>query len=165
MRTTLPDDALLSRYAVAEDGVALPHYTDCFRTRLPLAANLETYVKAFYTTPLFRSERLVLRVFGIRSSDTEIDAVLSGQQRNFAAWTVEDKTDEQLLMCDLKARTRSWFWVVPDEEHTQLYFGSAVIAKNGELRPAYRALIGLHQFYSHHLLSAARKRLIKHHRD
>ena len=161
MRTTIPEDALLRRYAVSESGEALPHYTDCFVTTVPLAVNLATYVGAFYKTPLFRSERLVLRLAGMPSKDRDIELLLAGQQTHFAAWTVEDRTEDQLLMCDVNARTRSWFRVVPKREVTDLYFGSAVIANGDELPYSYRVLLGIHRFYSRCLLRAAARRLTR----
>ena len=161
MQTTLPGDALLARYAVADDGASLPHYTDCFVTTVPIAADLATYVHAFYTTPLFRSERLVLRLLGMHSSDADIEALLSGQQDHFAAWTLEDRTEDQLLMCDINKRTRSWFRVVSEGTGSRLYFGSAVIADGDGLKASYRALLKLHQFYSRHLLRAAARRLVR----
>ena len=161
MRTTIPEGAFLRRYAVSESGEALPHYTDCFVTTVPLAVTLSTYVDAFYTTPLFCSERLLLRLAGMPSNDTEIDMLLSGQQTHFAAWTLEDRTDDQLLMCDVNARTRSWFRVVPKREVTDLYFGSAVIANGDELPYSYRVLLGIHRFYSRCLLRAAARRLTR----
>ncbi len=162
MQTSLPNDALLARYAATEDGEALPHYTDCFVTTLPKAIDLESYVGAFYTTPLFRSERLILRLLGMRSSDADIEALLAGRQQHFAAWTLEDRTDDQLLMCDIRERTRSWFRVVPDESSTRLYFGSAVIADGDRPPGGYRALLSLHQLYSRLLLRAAARRLVRH---
>ena len=159
MQTTLPGDALLARYAVSEEGAVLPHYTDCFATTVPLAVDLATYVHAFYTTPLFRSERLVLKLLGMRSSDADIESLLAGRQRHFAAWTLEDRSDDQLLMCDVNVRTRSWFRVTPDGASTRLYFGSAVIASGDGLPRRYRILLGLHRFYSRRLLLAAAKKL------
>ncbi len=159
MQTTLPGDALLARYAVADDGTALPHYTDCFATTVAMRVDLASYVHAFYTTPLFRSERLVLRLLGMRSSDADIEALLAGRQQHFAAWTLEDRTDDQLLMCDVNERTRSWFRVVPQVPDTKLYFGSAVIADSDRPPGGYRLLFKLHRFYSRHLLRAAVRRL------
>ncbi len=161
MRTTLAGDALLARYAVAGDGAALPHYTDCFATTVPIAVDLATFVHAFYTTPLFRSERLVLRLLGMHSTDADIEALLAGRQQHFAAWTLEDRTDDQLLMCDIRERTRSWFRVAPEGSDTRLYFGSAVIADGDRPKSGYRVLLRLHRFYSRKLLRAAARRLEK----
>ena len=160
MQTNLPRDALLARYAVDADGGAFAHYTDCFSVTVHDDVDLERYVKAFYTTPLFRSERLVLRLVGSRSRDSDIDAVLAGRGDRFAAWTVEDRTARQLLMCDVNGRTRSWFMV---EElttgETRLYFGSAVLADGDAVPTSYGVLLSLHRLYSRALLSAARRLL------
>ncbi|MEM9403535.1 MAG: hypothetical protein AAGA44_13745 [Pseudomonadota bacterium] len=159
MQTSLPDDALLARYAVTDDGEALPHYTDCFTTQIEHSVNLTAYVRAFYTTPLFRCERFILRLLGMGSSDDDIDALLAGQQTHFAAWTQEDRSDDQLLMCDIHARTRSWFRVVPEVSGTRLYFGSAVVIDGEQMRAPFRAMIPMHRFYSRQLLRAATRRL------
>ena len=89
----LPEDALLRRYK-PEDG----HYTDCFRAEMPREVSLAAYVEAFYTARLFRIERAILRLTGQgRSTDAEAAAVAIGTRASFAAWTVEDRTTEQLL--------------------------------------------------------------------
>ncbi|MEM8685676.1 MAG: hypothetical protein AAGF72_19865 [Pseudomonadota bacterium] len=156
MQVPLPTDSLLSRYSPDADD-ALPHYTDCFNLSVGRSVSLAEFVRAFYTTYLFRAERLVLRLAGIRSADADIDAMLKGTQQSFAAWRVEDRGDAQLLMCDLNGRTRSWFMVsARGENGSDLYFGSAVIATDSDGPPtAYRLLLGLHRLYSRLLLAAA----------
>ena len=93
----------------------------------------------------------------------------SGVLRAFAAWRVEERSANQLLMCDLSGRTRSWFMVTPagngGSTVTRLYFGSAVVAvvdkQSGQamLGFTFKALLGFHKLYSRALLSAARSRL------
>jgi hypothetical protein len=51
----LPDEALLNTYA--ENGA----YTDCYRTDICAAVTLAEYVNAFYTTRVFRLERIILK--------------------------------------------------------------------------------------------------------
>ena len=159
MQIPLPAEALLGRYRSqsGEQG----HYTDCFSVTFPGRVSLEDFLTAFYTTPLFRCERLVLRLAGIRSADADIAAMLGGERPGFAAWKIEDRAENQLLLTDLAGSTRSWFMVVPtDAEATQLLFGSAVIARRPHGLPAsYRLLLGLHRLYSRLLLSAAFRRL------
>ncbi len=160
MQSKLREDALLARYAIDASGAPLPHYTDCFQLDLDRPITLDEYVRAFYTTPLFRCERVVLALVGLRSKDADIDAVLAGRQQHFAAWTVEDRNDAQLLMCDVNQRTRSWFMVAPAGGGTRLYFGSAVTASgDGSVPRSYSALLRLHRIYSRALLRAAGRRL------
>ena len=160
MQTELPVDALLSRYARDADGRALAHYTDCFELTIDDSVDLRAFVRAFYTTALFRSERIVLSLAGLRSSDADVDRLLDGHQEHFAAWTVEDRTHDQLLMCDVKRRTRSWFMTEPVASGTRLRFGSAVTASDAESIPrAYSILLRLHRLYSRALLRAAWRRL------
>jgi len=159
MQIPLPDDALLGRYRLREG--EHDHYTDCFSVTCPAEIGLDAFVTAFYTTPLFRCERFVLRLAGIRSADADIADMLSAGRPGFAAWQVEDRCDNQLLLTDLAGSTRSWFMVAPaGTQGTQLYFGSAVIARESHRLPLlYRLLLGLHRLYSRLLLGAAARRL------
>ena len=159
----IPADALLRRYRV--EGC----FTDCYTTTLAGTIALPAYVEAFYTTPLFRLERAILGVVGRRSTDEHARALAQGTRAAFAAWTVEDRTADQLLLCDVLGRTRSWLMVAPDDagNATRLFFGSAVVPKRdprtGELGlgTGYTALLGFHKRYSVALLGAARSALEK----
>jgi hypothetical protein len=160
MLTDLPGDALLARYAKDATGAPLPHYTDCFQLVIDDDVSLAEFVRAFYTTPLFRCERIILALAGLRSKDADIDRMLDGSQSHFAAWTVEDRSNDQLLMCDVNQRTRSWFMVAPAGDGTRLSFGSAVTSSNGESVPRrYSVLLRLHRLYSRALLRAAGRHL------
>jgi hypothetical protein len=128
---------------------------------------------AFYTTAVFKLERLILKLAVSRpSTDAQAKQLAAGSIDAFAAWDVEARSDNQLLMCDVQRRTRSWLMVVPMEGSsgtpTRLYFGSAVVpvknARTGKLTLGFvfRALLGFHRLYSVVLLSAARSRLEKH---
>jgi hypothetical protein len=160
----LPEHALLRKYA---DGKA---YTDCYVTESPARVSHAEFVEAFYTTAVFKLERLLLAWFVSRpSSDEQARRLAAGELDSFAAWTVEARSVDQLLMCDFQRRTRSWFMVAPVQSggstSTRLYFGSAVVpaASNatghGGLGITFRALLGFHKIYSRVLLSAARSRL------
>src|SRR5690606_34330017 len=126
--------------------------------------DLAHYIEAFYTTPLFRLERLILRL-AIRKPSTNAQArqIAAGAIDCFAAWRVEGRAPDQLLMCDLYGSTRSWFMVEPVDAgaspRTRLYFGSAVVAA-AMRRPTFRLLLGFHVLYSKALLRSARHRLI-----
>jgi hypothetical protein len=128
------------------------------------------FVTAFYTTSLFKLERIILKWAVSRpSTDVQAEQLASGATDVFAAWHVEKRCENQLLMCDFQGRTRSWLMVAPlkndSSPATRLYFGSAVIpvedAKTGrpEFGPGFRALMGFHKVYSKALLSAAKSRL------
>ena len=145
--SALPEVALLQEY------VAAGAYTDCFSTEILSDVSLAKFVAAFYTTWLFKLERFILRVaIGKPSTDVEAREVALGEIDRFAAWYVEARADQQLLMSDFRDHTRSWFMVAPG----RLYFGSAVIPKD---RPSYKLLLGLHRLYSRALLAAAKSRL------
>jgi hypothetical protein len=161
----LPGHALLARYAA--DG----SYTDCYVTEVSGAVSHAEYVEAFYTTWLFKLERRVLKWLAARpSTDKEAGELAHGAREKFAAWAVEARAADQLLVCDFQGNTRSWFMAEPALRNggavTRLYFGSAVLAhrdsKTGErrLKPQFRVLLGFHKLYSRALLRAARTRLV-----
>lgn len=89
------------------------------------------YVIAFYTNSIFKIERIILKwIVAKPSTDLQAQHLADGSIDTFAAWQVEDRSENQLLLADFQGRTRSWLMVVPlvvgDEVHTRLYFGSAV---------------------------------------
>jgi hypothetical protein len=155
----LPKHAQLSLYATA-DG-----YTDCFACELPQQVDLGPFVAAFYTSWLFKLERAVLRLAGFRSSDADALALAHAKSDRFAAWTVEARSANQIMLAAQDGATRSWLMVEPIASGTRLMFGSAVIAKRqgADGKPAigriYQALIGVHVAYSRALLRAAAARL------
>lgn len=159
----LPDDAFLGRY-IQEGG-----YTDCFVTEVPGHVPLGQYVEAFYTTWLFKTERSILSLAGTSSTDADAAELGRGASSCYSAWRVEDRNEDQLLMCDDTGRTRSWFKIatIPGDGpmRTYLYFGSAITpvqsARTGRLSigPVFKALIGFHKLYSRALLDATRRRI------
>jgi hypothetical protein len=158
----LPAHALLAKYG--HDG----GYADCFVTDVPLVATHPEYVEAFYTTWLFRLERFILAwLVDKPSTDAEARSLAQGARDAFAAWHVEGRVVNQLLMCDFQSRTRSWLMIEPGAASTRLYFGSGIVPRidrvTGEKRmgPGFRALLGFHKLYSRALLAAARARLAR----
>jgi len=132
---------------------------------LPRAVTQAAFVEAFYTTWLFKLERLLLRWFVARpSTDAQARELAKGAREDFAAWDVERRDHEQLLMCDMAARTRSWLMTEPSDAGTRLYFGSAVVPNVGadgtpRMGAVFRLLLGFHKLYSRLLLGAAARRL------
>jgi hypothetical protein len=167
---SLPDNALLQKYRRTPTGDTVSSYTDCYGTRVTGNIALADYVYAFYTSWLFRLERLILRHLVHRpSTDSEARALADGAIEKFAAWRVEARTPTQLLMCDFLARTRSWFMVEALSEEGETFsilrFGSAVVPAvskdDGKPRTglAYRVLLPFNLLYSRLLLGAALSRL------
>jgi hypothetical protein len=152
----LPEHALLAKYA--QNGA----YTDCYATEVARPVSQAEYVEAFYTGAVFKLERLLLAWFVSRpSTDAQAKELACGALSDFAAWRVEGRSTDQLLMCDLSGRTRSWFMVAPVQTggstSTRLYFGSAVV----RLDLLFNALLGFHKLYSRVLLHAAHSRLAR----
>ena len=159
-----PQNALLGKYQ--QQGA----YTDCYFVVVPRAISHSEYVEAFYTTPLFRIERFILAALVSRpSTDRQAGQLARGEVDAFAAWSVEGRTENQLLLCDFLGRTRSWLMTDTGKQgnlaSTRLYFGSAVVpeknAKTGKVSFGFgfHALLGFHRLYSRALLRSAVSRL------
>ncbi len=164
-KSKLPTDALLAQYEEM-DGC----YTDCYVVKIDRTVSFAEFVAAFYVTWLFKLERFVLNHLASRPSTDEQAYQLAHEQTDhFAAWHVEKRAANQLLMCDMSGRTRSWFMTTPiadvGQNETRLYFGSAVVPENGTrgrkptLGLIFTALLGFHKLYSRALLSTAKARL------
>ncbi len=162
----IPDQALLREY------VRTDTYTDCYRTQAQREVTLSEFVRAFYTTWIFKLERSILQwALAKPSSDDQASRLADGSIDHFAAWQVEQRSKNQLLLTDFQGRTRSWFMTLPanagNSAQTVLYFGSAVTPvagpETGEMTPGtgYSALLEFHKIYSRVLLSSARSRLTR----
>ena len=164
-KSDVPADALLDRYSVKRA------YTDCYTTEVPGEIALAEFIYAFYTTFLFKLERFILKwTVSKPSTDADAKELADHARDTFAAWQVEARTQNEILMCDYLGRTRSWLRVAPVRmavgTRTRLYFGTAVVpgrdSNRGEpsLEFGFRALLfGFHQAYSVLLLYAARSRI------
>lgn len=167
----LPEQALLAKY----------DHADCYQTEIEGMISHVDYVRAFYTSPLFKLERLILSWVAKRpSSDEQADQLAKGERRKFAVWDEEGRAKDQLLLCDHEGLTRSWLMVESissevsteasnhaNTEKTRLYFGSAVTINNSADKSKksteliFKALAGFHHLYSILLLSAAKSQLQK----
>ena len=160
-REPIPVDALHAHYQ--RQGA----YLDCYATDVDRVVTFEQFVEAFYTSWLFKVERWILGwSVGRPSTDAQAREIAHGKRPDFAAWTVEARATDQLLMCDFLGATRSWLRIVPGVEGaTRLHFGSVVTSRRdertGQLEPGrpYRWLLGFHKLYSRALLATARSRL------
>ena len=162
----LPEDALLKTYRGGRHPELWGDYGDCFSVPVSEAVSLSEFVYAFYTSPIFKLERLILRcLVNARSSDREARQLVDGTRDNFAAWRVGERTETQLLMCDRYERTRSWFRVTPvvagAGSRTLLQFGSAIVARRRRqpgsvsMSLGFRLMLRFHRQYSRVLLRAA----------
>ena len=152
-----PEGALHGKYA--RSGA----YTDCFSTVIAGSVSHPEFVQAFYTSKVFKLERFILEwLVDKPSTDAEAKELATGQRDRFAAWTVEERSADQLLMCDYLSQTRSWLMVGHCERDgspaTRLYFGSVVVPVR---RFPFNVLLGFHRLYSRVLLRSARARLTR----
>lgn len=164
-KLNLPEASLLQRYANKAT-----HYTDCYAVDVEDQVGMEAYILAFYTSPVFKLERLILKLFLSKpSTDKDVIELAKNKRNTFAAWDVEARNDTQLLMYDFSKRTRSWLMIenhqIDEARKTRLYFGSAVVPANGKsgkpktLGFVFYALMGFHKLYSRILLRSAKSNL------
>ncbi len=163
-RCDLPENSLLSEYR--NSGA----FTDCYGTEVDRRISQIEYIRAFYTTIPFKVERTILKwAVSKPSSDEEACLLAEAKVETFAAWNVEARRDDQILLSDHRGRTRSWLMSEPSSrnagESTRLYFGSAVVPirtrESEDLRmgKTFSVLLQFHKMYSQVLLSSARHRL------
>ena len=148
-------------------------YADCYVIDVPGVVAQEDFVVAFYTSPLFKAERTILKYLASKpATDADVKHLAAGQSDKFAAWIVERRSPSELLLADFTGRTRSWLMTTPGTADdagrcTQLYFGSAVIprsnrsGKSSGMGFGFYALLGFHRLYSSLLLSAASRNLCR----
>lgn len=161
----VPMNSFLRGYG---DGVG---YTDCYVIEVPGLVTQQAFIEAFYTSPLFKVERTILKYLASRpATDADAKQLAAGTATKFSAWRVESRSASQLLLADFTGRTRSWLMSEPAKgsataPNTFLYFGSAVVPhkKRGAQKPSmgwpFHALLGFHRLYSRLLLSAASRRV------
>lgn len=163
-RCDVPENSLLSEYR--NSGA----YTDCYTTDVDRKVSQIEYIRAFYTTVPFKVERAILK-WAVAKPSTDEEACLLAEAKveTFAAWDVEARQDDQILLSDYRGRTRSWLMSEPSSRNagnsTRLYFGSAVVPiriKNTEelsMGKTFSILLQFHKLYSQVLLSSAKSRL------
>ena len=107
-RCDLPKNSLLSEYR--NNGV----YTDCYAMDIDRKISQIEYIRAFYTTVPFKVERTILK-WAVSKPSTDEDACLLAEAKvqTFAAWDVEARRDDQILLTDYRGRTRSWLMSEP----------------------------------------------------
>lgn len=147
-------------------------YADSYRTEVDGHISMEDYVYKFYTSPLFKLERFILKWLVRKpSTDTQAKELLEGNSNKFAAWTLEDRGEHELLMRDMADRTRSWFMVnhlgTKENPKTQLYFGTGISPspkrknRKSSIGFFFNALLPFHKVYSVLLLYFAKRQLIQ----
>lgn len=156
-KCSAPENTFLEKY------LSNRNYVDCYTTTLDKQISFSEFIFAFYTTWLFKVEQFILtRIAKKPSSDVEARKLANAKIDKFAAWTVEARSENEILLCDFVGRTRSWLRVEKAGAATKLYFGSAVVpAKgSGSLDFGFRVLLGFHQIYSVLLLYFAKRKLL-----
>ena len=160
----VPANSLLQKYSI--DGA----YVDCYSTVILGRVYFPEFIFAFYTTSLFKLERVILKFTVSKpSTDDQARQLADGGIETFAAWSVENRNENEILMCDFLKRTRSWLMVVPINivggTRTHLYFGTAIvpmqISKTGKpsIGFGFQALLGFHKIYSRLLLYSAKSHI------
>lgn len=155
LHTAPPEGSLIAPFAAREG-----HYVDAFCVHVPTRQYLRDFVAAFYTTRLFRVERMVLGVLARSpSSDADAMALAAGVTDRFAVWSVEARRAEEVLLADASGRTKSWLHAAPEGQGTRLWFGSVVVpvprGGSSVLGPVFHTLEGAHRVYARLLLQSA----------
>ena len=151
-----PENSLLEKHLMNGN------YVDCYTTTIDKPVSFPEFVFGFYTTWLFKTERLILKALANKpSTDLQAKQLSNAEIDHFAAWTVEARSEGEILLCDFVGRTRSWLMVEQAGAATKLYFGSAVVPAKGSvsLDFGFRAMLGFHQIYSILLLYFAKRKL------
>jgi hypothetical protein len=141
-------------------------FVDCFFIDVNAQISHSQFVAAFYTSWLFKIERFILRwVVAKPSTNAEAQQLAMGEHTQFAAWALEARAENQLLMGDYPGATCSWLiceaLAASDPRRTRLYFGSAIALARSPSAQARRGtassrgLLWLHTVYSKALLDAA----------
>lgn len=154
-RTELPAGSLLGRYCIPGGHV------DCYVCEVDQVVDLAALITAFYTSGVFAPERwLIGALLGKRAGRAEVEQLAQGTTGQFSAWSVEARSEDQLLLCDYQGRTCSWLMVKPTSNGTRLHFGSAVVpARRRAERLLFKGLLWFHAWYSCLLLRGAVARL------
>ena len=155
-KVPVPADSLLDRYSSMRGA-----YIDSHLTEIRGHVSVHEFIFAFYMTPLFKLERLILWTLSLPSTDMQAKQLADGTGERFGAWIVEGIGEHELLLCDVFRRTRSWLMAIDSDMQTRLYFGYAVVPKKGKtsLEFGSRMLLRFHGLYSVMLLYAAALRI------
>ena len=156
----LPEYSLLFAYHAKVD------YTDCFTVDVAGDVSQQQFVTAFYTSRLFKVERFILKWLAAKpSTDRQAGLLASDSIDSFAAWTVEGRKPNQLLVCDYQGRTQSWLMVesvtAGPGAATRLFFGTGVVSTTDRrtghktMPLLFRLLLGFHRRYARELLRSA----------
>ena len=152
---------------ITEQSKMSGYVTDCFSIEISRAVKLSDFIEAFYKTPLFRLERVVLSLAPKgRMRDADVTALSKGLTDRIFIWEVETRHDAQILLS--AGGTKSWLMVQPIEDGTRLYFGSVLVPAPSKVKDEapkvgwlIDSLMGAHLLYSRLLLQAAARRLMR----
>lgn len=152
----LPEDAISRVYS--DQG----RYVDCFSVTVTADISFARFLEAFYTSRIFKLERFILACLVRKpSTDQQARQLAVGDISQFAAWTEEARTENQIIMCDYQQLTRSWLMTRRDEESTTLYFGTIIVptaraeTQGKQMGPLFSITLWAHLLYSKVLLRSA----------
>lgn len=160
--TSLPEESFLQSYQAQDGG-----YADCFVLEggEPNAPILGDYIFAFFNSPIFRLERVLLKTFlSAPSSTADVEALAFGGGVRLASWQLEERAEDQILLAVKNTPVRTWLMVSPPSPEggpARIYFGTALVpterdkAGNPTIPAMYRRFIFFHRAYSKLLLWSA----------
>jgi hypothetical protein len=141
-------------------------YIDCYRVAIDREVDLSEFIVAFYNTRLFRLERFILKwAISRPSTNRELQLLADSAIKRFAAWEVEARAPDQILLADFSGATKSWLMTEPvtggAASASRLYFGSAIVPTRNldnekpQMGKTFSILLPFHKIYSRALLSSA----------
>ncbi|ETW00708.1 hypothetical protein H310_07265 [Aphanomyces invadans] len=132
-------------------------HVDVYQTTLSKPVSVELAAKAFFQSPVFQAERVILRLAGAGSTtDAEIDAMAFKEGEHVATFRVLETKENEVLFCwDESDAVNGHSWLaVTDSGHT-LLFGSTIRNRSAFIR----WVTPLHLVYAQIVLASARYQL------
>ncbi|KAF0682556.1 Aste57867_25354 [Aphanomyces stellatus] len=148
--SALDPSSLVTRFTTVPN-----QHVDVYEVTLDQATTITAFARAFFQSPLFRAERVVLNLVGVggAKSDDAIDALLFAVGDNVAHFTVFEATPTELLFGG-RPEVNAHSWLAVSNDGRQLRFGSTI-----QSRPLVRLLTPVHLVYAQLVLASAKYQL------
>ncbi|KAF0682555.1 Aste57867_25353 [Aphanomyces stellatus] len=149
---TLDPSALISRF------VSVPHqHVDVFEVSLDQPTSVTDVARAFFQSPVFQVERMVLNLAGAYvTTDAAIDSLPFAVGDSVVMFKVVDTTPNELLF-KYSDKVNGHSWLAVSDDGRRLRFGSTI--QNASL--AVRLFTPIHLIYAQVVLASAKYELEK----
>ncbi|RHY02570.1 hypothetical protein DYB26_002293 [Aphanomyces astaci] len=150
--SSLYSSNLIARFVSTPD-----QHVDVYQVTLSKPTSVEHFAKAFFQSPVFQVERVMLSLAGAaKTTDAEIDAMTFASGDHVATFRVIESKQDEILFCwdDTEAWNGHSWVAVKDNGHT-LLFGSTLRNR----RAFIRRVTPLHLMYAQIVLASAKFQL------